>query len=246
MDKLQYLMDIKSSITQAAAKTMEHLSEFVFVSMGNLTLARRDAYLTHLKNGIKPDTVAALRTAPYISLYSFLMPWSRELRRKSHIMNQKDILLYLVARHAFTLMRGQTGGRINGRTRKQTNQRGRILGRVGTENLEAKFPITHCDQPRSSSRINDNYCVIKLQAWLLAGSSTPRQTIDTDLNVHFHVEKVAHSASRHSQKRDLSPGSAVCYYKECKLKYVKSVYCVTQLSCVKPVTNVKMLPQISL
>ena len=64
MDKLQYLMDFNSSITQAAAKTMEHLSEFVFISMGNLTLARCDAYLTHVKSGIKPDTVAALRTAP--------------------------------------------------------------------------------------------------------------------------------------------------------------------------------------
>ena len=57
-------MDFNSSITQAAAKTMEHLSEFVFISMGNLTLARRDAYLTHVKSGIKPDTIAALRTAP--------------------------------------------------------------------------------------------------------------------------------------------------------------------------------------
>ena len=64
LDELQYLMDFNSSITQAAAKTMEHLSEFVFISMGNLTLARRDAYLTHVKSGIKPDTVAVLRTAP--------------------------------------------------------------------------------------------------------------------------------------------------------------------------------------
>ena len=37
---------------------------FVFISMGNLTLARHDAYLTHVKSGIKPDTVADLRTAP--------------------------------------------------------------------------------------------------------------------------------------------------------------------------------------
>ena len=57
-------MDFNASITQAAAKTMEHLTEFVFISMGNLTLAHRDAYLNHLKSGIKPDTVAALRTAP--------------------------------------------------------------------------------------------------------------------------------------------------------------------------------------
>ena len=40
MDELQYLMDFNSSITQAAAKTMENLREFVFISMGNLTLAR--------------------------------------------------------------------------------------------------------------------------------------------------------------------------------------------------------------
>ena len=46
------------------AKTKEHLSDFVFVSMAKLTLARRDSYLPHLKISIKPDTFAALRTAP--------------------------------------------------------------------------------------------------------------------------------------------------------------------------------------
>ena len=63
-DELQFLMNFNSSITQAAAKTMEHLTDFVFITMGNSTLARRDAYLSHLKHGIKPDTFAALRTAP--------------------------------------------------------------------------------------------------------------------------------------------------------------------------------------
>ena len=62
--ELQHLMDFNSSITQEVAKTMEHLTDFVFVFMGNLTLARRDSYLTHVKTGIKPDTLAALRTAP--------------------------------------------------------------------------------------------------------------------------------------------------------------------------------------
>ena len=40
-EELTYLMDFNSSITQAAAKSMEHLSEFVFVTMGNLTLPFR-------------------------------------------------------------------------------------------------------------------------------------------------------------------------------------------------------------
>ena len=39
---------------------MEHLTEFG----RNLTLACRDVYLTHLKTGVKPDTLAALQTAP--------------------------------------------------------------------------------------------------------------------------------------------------------------------------------------
>ena len=63
-EELNYLMDFNSSITQAAAKSMEHLSEFVFITMGNLTLIRRDAYLSHLRTGIKPDTLTALRSAP--------------------------------------------------------------------------------------------------------------------------------------------------------------------------------------
>ena len=58
-DELHFLMDFNSSITQAAAKSMEHLSEFVFITMGNLTLVRRDAYLSHLRTGIKPDTLTA-------------------------------------------------------------------------------------------------------------------------------------------------------------------------------------------
>ena len=64
LDKLQFLLDFNASITQAAAKTMEHLSDFVFISMGNLTLARRDSYLNHVKGGVKPDTITTLRTAP--------------------------------------------------------------------------------------------------------------------------------------------------------------------------------------
>ena len=63
-EELQFLMDFNSNITQAAAKAMEHLTDFVFLTMGNITFTRRDSYLSHLKNGIKPDTFAALRTGP--------------------------------------------------------------------------------------------------------------------------------------------------------------------------------------
>ena len=64
MEELQDLMNFNSSICQAAAKTIEHLTEFVFISMRNLTLACRDAYLSHIKSGVKLDTLAGLRAAP--------------------------------------------------------------------------------------------------------------------------------------------------------------------------------------
>ena len=45
-------------------RTMQDLSEGVFISMANLTLACRDSYLEFIHGGVKPDTLAALRTAP--------------------------------------------------------------------------------------------------------------------------------------------------------------------------------------
>ena len=64
VDELQFLLDFNSSVCQAMAKSMEHLTEFVFVTMANTTLLRRDFYLAYLKAGMKTDTLNALRTAP--------------------------------------------------------------------------------------------------------------------------------------------------------------------------------------
>ena len=45
-------------------KSLQHLSDFTFTQMANLTLVRRDSYLEHLKPGVKPDTFSALRNCP--------------------------------------------------------------------------------------------------------------------------------------------------------------------------------------
>ena len=63
--------------------------------------------------------------------------------------------------------------------------------------------------------------------------------MDTQLNVSYPVAKAVYSAPGLSQRKDISPGVADCHLKNCKLKYVKSVSCVTPLSCVNPVTNVQ-------
>ena len=45
VDELEYLVTFNRSISQAMQRTMQDLSEGVFISMANLTLARRDRYL---------------------------------------------------------------------------------------------------------------------------------------------------------------------------------------------------------
>ena len=145
-------------------------------------------------------------------------------------------VLYLV-RVGITPMRGQR----RGQTVELRLSRRHLPGKTSVGDSLRKERVvlqpTPRDQPRASSRINDNYCVTKLQARLLAGSPTTRQTLDTFSNVKFPVVHSVHTAPGHSQKRD--PGSAGCYCRENKLKYVKSVSCITQLCCVKPVTNLK-------
>ena len=63
-EELQYLIYFSNIITQCGAKAMEHLSDFIFVYMANITLCRKDSYLAHVKSGLKKDTLASLHQAP--------------------------------------------------------------------------------------------------------------------------------------------------------------------------------------
>ena len=64
VSELEYLTMFNRSISQAMARTMQDLSEGIFINMANFTLARRDSYLDYLHAGVKQDTVHALRTSP--------------------------------------------------------------------------------------------------------------------------------------------------------------------------------------
>ena len=64
VDEHDYLVTFNWSISQALARTMQDLSEGVFISMANFPLARRDSYLEYLHAGVKQDTLTALCTAP--------------------------------------------------------------------------------------------------------------------------------------------------------------------------------------
>ena len=64
VDELDHLVTFNQSISQAMARTMQDLSEGVFISMANFTLACRDSYLEYLHAGVKQDTLTALRMSP--------------------------------------------------------------------------------------------------------------------------------------------------------------------------------------
>ena len=148
-------------------------SEFVFISMGNLTLTRRDAYLNHLKSGIKPDTVAALRTAPLH--IPTLFPNSvikRAEEEIAHFESKEQSSLHSKSRYHPYERREK---RSRGWAIRVTDLCGRTLVRNTTRNSRASLPAILRDQPRASSPINDNYCVDKLQEGLLAWSQISTQ-----------------------------------------------------------------------
>ena len=69
VEELEYLVTFNRSISQAMQRTMHDLLEGVFISIANLTLARRDSYLEFIHGGVKQNTLTALRTS-HVHLHS--------------------------------------------------------------------------------------------------------------------------------------------------------------------------------
>ena len=88
VEELEYLVTFNRSISQAMQRTMQDLSEGVFTSMANLTLARRDSYREFLRGGVKQDTLTALRTAP-VHLHS-LFPDSLLIKAEEEISRSEE------------------------------------------------------------------------------------------------------------------------------------------------------------
>ena len=230
-DELQFLLDFNSSVCQAMAKAMEHLTDFVFVNMANTTLLRRDSYLSYLKAGVKADTLNALRSAP-LELDT-LFPNS--------VIKQaeEDIALGRFTKRAdITPMRGRIGSLT---LRNRTDRLGKTSPlKASIDEGKENTSIPH-DQPRASSRINDNYWVTSLQARLLAGSTHKETLTFQDTVVNLNVVNHALSATGHPQRKGISPGLAVVKNRDLTLKFVKGASSVTHLSCVQPVVNVPLV-----
>ena len=229
VDELQFLLDFNSSVCQAMAKSMEHLTEFVFVTMANTTLLRR--YLAHLKAGVKADTLNTLRTAPLH--LDTLFPDSVVKRAEEDItsFDKGQSTSVYKGRRYHPYERQDSRSEKNNRT----DQLGRICPVPSVGRTTRANSSTPCVRPRVSSSTNDIQCVTLLKPLLLTGSPTGK-TMNT-LNVKLNVVHSVYTAPWHSQKNKISPGAAGCYYKKSILKPVKSVSCVTPLSYVNPVLN---------
>ena len=169
-------------------------------------------------------------------------------------MKLKATLLPDTARVVITLMNGQKRSPETTRTQDKKSQPGKLLGKSSTGKARVGLPLTPQDLPRVSSRTNDSYSLNKLPIRLLAGSPHHQQTRDflnvkvhqqtrDLLNVKVHVAHSVTTAPGQSQKKDLSPGPAVCTTKDYKLKSMKSALCVTQLSVATSASNVPNVAQ---
>ena len=86
------LVTFNRSISQAMARAVQDLSEGVFISVANFTLARKQLYLEYLHAGVKQDTLTALRTA-HVHLQSLfldqlLIKAEEEVARSVHLASQ--------------------------------------------------------------------------------------------------------------------------------------------------------------
>ena len=201
-------MYFNSSISQVMTKNIEHLSDFVFIFMANLTLTRNDAYLLHLRFGIKPNNLAALRTTPL--QLTTLFPDSVTKRAEDDIA-ARDI-------HCLTRRVVLTLTNITIESQTATNLKsppGKTLVHiVRAREARGSRLTTHPDWPRAHRYINDNYCVNVLETGLLTDSqetvkcvqlpeTLSLKTMDiqtpqtSNVNCSIIIVNLAHIAERH-------------------------------------------------
>ena len=127
-----------------------------------------------------------------------------------------------------------------GQRENRTGLPGRRLTDVNSSEEEARSPTSHPDLPAVNNNINDSYCLSRGTSPIRTRNFHTEETMNNLLfsNVKPHVVKFVLSSPGLPQRKGISPGVPECQSKESLLKSVKSVTCVTQLSCVNPVSNV--------
>ena len=151
VSELEYLTTFNRSISQAMARTMQDLSEAVFINMANFTLARRDSYLDYLHAGVKQDTVNALRTSP-VHLNA-LFPDQLIAKAEEEISKSEE------RRSSGTSHRHQGSFHPYVATDRSSSHHTNKKNVPAWKQIKARPPLSSRSLPRGPSLINDNYCV---------------------------------------------------------------------------------------
>ena len=243
VEELEYLVTFNQSISQAMQHTMQDLSEGVFISMANLTLARRDSYQVFLHCGVKQDTLTTLRTAP-VHLPS-LFPDNLLIKAEDEISRSEE-------RHSSGsshMKPGRFHPYASSSGRSTSYRTGSPLHRPGSKLEDRKVVVKPQTSPRSrprvQRRINDNYCVLSVagvkDSVHVSGKKealNPSPVTSKSKTVFLHVNSCVanvHSVTGLPQKKGVNPNYCHSYT---EIKYVKDVSCVGHLSSANIVTNV--------
>ena len=153
VDKLEYLVMFNRSISQGIAGTMQDLSEGVFISMANFTLARRDSYLEY-KLSLHCILLPSICT--HFSRTSFSLKLRKkflEVRRGILVASHTENLLVFIRMFPMTsLLINWTGSPVS--------QLGSRYVNVNRERkVVASLPLSHKNRPRVLNNVNDNQCV---------------------------------------------------------------------------------------
>ena len=245
VSELEYLTTFNRSISQAMARTMQDLSEGVFINMANFTLARRDSYLDYLHAGMKQDTVSALRTSPVHLNALFpdqlISKAEEEISKSEERCSSGTSHRHQGCFHPYAASDKSTGHR----DKKNVPAWKQIKDNSKQVKVVAKPPLTPRSRLRGPSLINDNYCVNSVTgqknslcvtgqgdldpAPVVAGNSK----VTLNLNVDSCVAN-AHIVTGLPQRKSVNPNACQMYT---EIKYVKHISCVGHLCSVNLVTN---------
>ena len=251
VDELDYLVTFNRSISQVMARTMQDLSEGVFIGMANFTLARRDSYLEYLHAGVKQDALTALCTAP-VHLHS-LFPdqlitkaeeeiYRNEERRSSGHSHRCQGCFHPYAPSDKSVH--QPDWKSGNPAWKQIRDRQQAKKSRGKPSTFSQKPAK--GSKSLPSRVNDNQCVefvagLKDSVYVsgqIGLNPSPVIAGDKKVTIHSHVDFCvanAHSVTGLPQKKGVNPNYC---YNHTEIKYVKDVSCVGHLSSANLVTNV--------
>ena len=240
VSQLEYLTTFNRSV----ARTMQDLSEAVFINMANFTLARRDSYLDYLHAGVKQDTLHALRTSPVhlnaLFLDQLLSKAEEEICKSEEWRSSGTSHRQPSRFHPYAASDKVTSHHTDKKNVPAWKQISSRLGKV-----VARPQLSHRSLSRGSSLINDNHCIFPVtgqkNSVLITGQGdlnpapvvSENSKVTLNFNVDSHVAN-AHIVTGLPQRRGVNPTFCQMYT---EIKYVKNVSCVGHLCSVNLVTN---------